>query len=75
MLSLTESDIKTNEVRKQFVHSIVTDTAPHAISQADIQAATRKEQDLKEAHSAYSGWQSPPLQIRSRPGEVRTGVP
>ena len=52
MLPLNESDIKTNEVRKQVVHSIVTDTAPHAISQANIQAATRKEQDLKEAHSA-----------------------
>ena len=46
--SLTESDIKTNEVRKQVVHSIVTDPAPHAISLADIQAATRKEQDLKK---------------------------
>ena len=43
MLPLTESDIKTNKVRKQVVQSIVTDTAPHAIFVADIQAATRKE--------------------------------
>ena len=48
MLPLAESDIKTSKVREQVVHSIVTDTAPHAISLADIQAATRKEQDLKK---------------------------
>ena len=48
MLPLTESDTKTNKVRKQVVQSIVTDTAPHAIFLADIQAATRKEQDLKK---------------------------
>jgi len=47
MLSLTESDVQTNEARKQVVHNIITDTAPHAISLADIQAATKKDQDLK----------------------------
>jgi len=48
MLPLTESEIQTSEARKQVVHSIITDTAPHAISLADIQAATRKEKDLRK---------------------------
>ena len=64
MLPLTESDVQTSEARKQVVHSIITDTAPHAISLADIQAATRKDQELsQEAHSSYSGWQSLCLHI------------
>ena len=48
MIPLTESDIQTSEGRKQVVHSIFTDTAPHAISKADIQAATRNHQDLRK---------------------------
>ena len=47
MLPLPESDIQTSEAKKQVIHSIITDTAPRAISLANIQAATRKEQDLR----------------------------
>ena len=75
MLPLTESDVQTSEARKQVVHSIITDKAPHAISLADIQAATKKDSGSQEAHPTYLGWQSSCLQIRSRPGKVRTGVP
>ena len=48
MLPLTESGIQTSETRKQVVHGIITDTAPHAISLVDIQAAARKDQDLRK---------------------------
>ena len=48
MLLLTESDIQASEARKQVVHSIITGTAPHATSLADIQAATREAQDLRK---------------------------
>ena len=48
MLPLTESNIQTSEARKQVVHSIITDTVPHAISLTDIQAATRKDQELRK---------------------------
>ena len=48
MLPLTESDIQASEARKQVVHSIITSTAPHSISLAEIQAATRKDQDLRK---------------------------
>ena len=48
MLPLTESYLQTSEARKQVVHSIITDTAPHVISLADIQAATREDQDLRK---------------------------
>ena len=69
MLPLTESDIQTNEVRKQVVHSIITDTVRHAISLVGTGT------ESQEVHSAYSGWQSSGLQIRSRPDKVRTVVP
>lgn len=48
MLPLTERDVQTSEARKQVVHRTITDTAPHAISLADIQAATMKDQDLRK---------------------------
>ena len=48
MLPLTESDIQASEARKQVVHSIITGTLPHAVSLADIQAATRVDQDLRK---------------------------
>ena len=48
MLPLTESDVQTSEARKLAVHSIITNTAPNAISLADNQAATRKDQDLSK---------------------------
>ena len=48
MFPLTESDIQTSEARKQVVHSITTNIAPRAISLVDIQAATRKDQDLRK---------------------------
>ena len=48
MLPLTESDVQTSEARKQVIHSIITDTAPHAISLADMQAAMRKDQELRK---------------------------
>ena len=69
MLPLTESDFKTNEAKRQVVHSIITDTVRHAISLVGTGT------ESQEVHSAYSGWQSSGLQIRSRPDEVRTGVP
>ena len=75
MLPLTESDIQTSEARKQVVYSITTNIAPRAISLVDIQAATRKDQDLRKLIPTYSGWQSSHLQIRSRPAELRAGVP
>ena len=48
ILPLTESDLQTSEARKQVVHSIITEIAPHAISLADIQAVTREDQDLRK---------------------------
>lgn len=48
ILPLTKSDLQTSEARKQVVHSIITDIAPHAISLADVQAVTREDQDLKK---------------------------
>ena len=48
MLPLTEIDVQTGEAIKQVVHSIITDTVPHAISPTDIQAATRKDKELRK---------------------------
>ena len=48
MLPLTESNVQTSEVRKQVIHSIITDTVPHAIFLIDIQAATKKDQELRK---------------------------
>ena len=48
MLPLTESDVQTSEARKRVVHSIITDTVPHAISLTDIQAGTRKDQEIRK---------------------------
>ena len=44
----TESDIQTSESRKRVAHCIMADTTPQAISQADIQAATKKDPDLEK---------------------------
>ena len=46
LLPFTESDVQTSKARKQVVQSIITDTVPHPISLTDIQAATRKDQEL-----------------------------
>ena len=47
-LPLTKGDLKTCQARTQVVHSIITGTAPKAITLAEVQAATKKDQELNK---------------------------